>query len=243
MKIQKGLSAYTLQLIAVVAMFIDHLAHIVVNMDFAGSMNVVVAMNCIGRITMPIMCFFIAEGYHKTSNLPRYMLRLVVLAVIAQIPYYLFGLDSIPQSFWGFVKGNILHMNVAVTLLMGLIALSVVKNDKFNLFTKVAVAIAAISLTRFSDWRYYGVMWILMFGIFHGDFVKQAVFFTIVTALRCWHYSGDLYQIMMNSCVILAILLLYFYNGEKGKKPKYGFYVFYPVHLLILGIIRILIIT
>ena len=69
MKNRIGLSAYSLQLVAIVAMFVDHFAHIVGCMNFSGSVYVAVAMNYIGRITMPIMCFFIAEGYHKTSNL------------------------------------------------------------------------------------------------------------------------------------------------------------------------------
>ena len=240
MKDIKKLSAYTLQIIAVVAMFIDHTAHIIVNMSFPGSVHTAVVMNCIGRITMPIMCFFVAEGYHKTSNLQKYMLRLLTFTIISQIPYYLFGISSMPQDFWAFVKGNIHRMNVGVTLLMGLVALTAVKSEKLNVITKIAVAAAATYLTRFRDWRYYGVLWILVFGLFRDDFAKQTVFFILIAAIRCWRYYSSPLGLIINSCVILALPLLFLYSGEKGKKPKYGFYIFYPAHLLVYGIIIML---
>ena len=134
-------------------------------------------------------------------------------------------------------------MNVGVTLFMGLVALSVAKSDKYNVVIKIATVAAATYLTRFSDWRYYGVLWILVFGLFHDSFAKQAIFFAIVALTRAWGYSGSLYNITMNCAVLLALPLLYFYSGEKGKKPRYGFYIFYPAHLLVLGIIKLLITT
>lgn len=240
-----GLNAYMLQLIAIIAMFLDHLAHIVINLDIPHALAISTVMNCIGRLTMPIMCYFVAEGYHKTSNLPKYMLRLFVLAIISQIPFYVFGLkNSLPQSFFVFVKGNLLHLNVAVTLFMGLLALACVKSKKFGYIVKIATVIATVYITRFSDWRYFGVIWILIFGLFYGDFKKQAIFFAISVLVRCyWFYISNPFALLVQMSSIFALVLLFFYNGEKGKKPKYGFYIFYPVHLLILGIVKFLIIT
>ena len=80
----KKLTAYDLKIIAIFAMILDHLAHIVVCLPIDPSLRTVLAliMNSIGRITMPIMCFFIAEGYHYTKDIRKYLLRLLVFAII-----------------------------------------------------------------------------------------------------------------------------------------------------------------
>lgn len=242
--IKRGLNAYQLQLIAIFAMLIDHLAHIVINLNFAQSAAVATVMNCIGRLTMPIMCYFVAEGYHKTSNLKNYFIRLFAFAIIAQLPFYIFELSAVPSSLWDLIKANLRHVNVIFTLLMGLGALTAIKSEKFNPVVRIAAAAAALYLTRFSDWRYYGVLWVVIFGLFRGDFKKQAIFFALSALLRCaMNFTSSPLNFGLQMCVIFALPLLYLYNGEKGNKPKYGFYVFYPLHLLILGIIRLIIIT
>ncbi len=236
---KKGLNAYQVKIIAMVAMFLDHFAHIVVLLPLVQNATIATIMNIIGRITMPIMCFFIAQGYHHTSNLKKYFLRLFVFAIISQVPYYLFGVENIHTNFWDFIKYNICNLNAIYTLFMGLLALTVVKSNINIIFKTTGVLLIAL-LTYNSDWNIYGVIWVLIFGMFHGDFSKQAVGFSVVALIRCYaNYSYNYFILALQLCTLLAIPVLYLYNGEQGRKSKYGFYIFYPLHLLILGLVRL----
>ena len=88
----KGLSAFQLKVIAIVAMLIDHIAWAFVPLDtFLGQ-----AMHFVGRTTAPTMCFFIAQGYKHTRSLPATW-RLAVFALISQIPFSYYNLA--PQDF------------------------------------------------------------------------------------------------------------------------------------------------
>ena len=241
----KKLTAYDLKVIAIFAMLLDHLAHIVVCLPIEPTLMTVttVIMNSIGRITMPIMCFFIAEGYHHTRDIRKYLVRLFVFAIISQIPYYIFGMDAIPQSFRSFVGANVYGLNVIYTLFMGLAALTIVKSDKLHFVLKVIGAGCALYITKYSDWRYFGVLWILIFGLFHGNLKAQMMAFALTAILRCYlNFTSSALSFFLQLCTVLAVPLLCMYNGQLGKKSKYGFYIFYPLHLLILGIIRLIII-
>ena len=241
----KKLTAYDLKIIAIIAMLIDHLAHIVVYLPVEPSLRTVIAviMNSIGRITMPIMCFFIAEGYNNTRDIRKYLTRLFVFAIISQIPYYIFGIDAMPQTFRSFVGANVYGLNVIYTLFMGLAALTIVKSDRLNFVFKVIGAGCAIYLTKHSDWRYFGVLWVLIFGLFRGNLKVQMIAFALTAILRCYlNFTSSAMSFFLQLCTVLAVPLLCMYNGQLGKKSKYGFYIFYPLHLLILGIIKLIII-
>ncbi len=242
---KKGLNTYQTKLIAMVAMFLDHFVHIVILMPISqnAALLTVTVMNVIGRITMPIMCFFIAQGYHHTKNLKKYFIRLFVFAIISQVPYYLLDVQNIHTNLWDFIKYNVFHLNAIYTLFMGLLALTIAKSN-INIILKVVGVVVAVYATYYSDWRLYGVIWVLIFGVFHDSFNKQMVAFSVVAILRCYLYhTGSMYSFAIQLCTLLAIPILYMYNGERGRNSKYGFYIFYPLHLLILGIIRMFMIS
>ena len=139
---EKGLTAYQLKIIAIIAMVINHFAHIVVLLPIdRGVMNAMLTpMNIIGKLTIPIMCFFVAEGYYHTRNLQIYLLRMFVFAAISQIPFYLFEHD-LPSSLSMFI-GDFAHFNVIFTLLMGLLALTVWKSEKLHIALKIPLIAA-----------------------------------------------------------------------------------------------------
>ena len=244
----RGLTAYQLKIIAIIAMAINHLAHIVVLLPIdRGVMNVMLTpMNMIGKLTIPIMCFFVAEGYYHTSNLKKYLLRMFIFAAISQVPFYLFEYN-LPADFAEFIR-NFMHFNVIFTLAMGLLALTVWKSEKLHTVLKIPLVAAIAFLTKNSDWRIFAVLWILAFGTFRGDFKKQAAAFIILTAIRVLVYYVypsmpliNLKSIISQSCTVPALVLLYFYNGQLGRKTKYGFYIFYPAHLAVLAVVKFII--
>lgn len=241
----KRLSAYQLKLIAVAAMLIDHLSHICVYLPgesfFIKLISVLIT--CIGRFTMPIMCFFIAEGYYHTKNLKKYFLRLFIFGIISQIPYYLFRIDALPSGLFPFIKENLLHVNVMATLFLGLCALTLAKAEKVNIILKVIGIFLIAWISQFSDWRYFGVIWVLCFGLFRGNFFNQAISFFFAAFVRCFMFAGNsAVNFAVQLFTLLPLYFIYRYSGEEGKKSGYLFYILYPLHLLILALIKFLII-
>nr|WP_319489746.1 TraX family protein [uncultured Caproiciproducens sp.] len=182
------LSSNTLKLIAIAAMLIDHIAWAFVpTLSPLGQV-----MHIIGRTTAPIMCYFIAEGYYHTRSVKKYALRLFVFAVISYLPFVLFETHGLPtvQTF--------LTLNVIYTLFLGLLALWAW--DKMeNAVLRVLVVIGLCILAMPGDWMYYDVLWVLLFGIYHGDFKKQMCSFTVIALIMA--ATSSLPYLMMNLAV------------------------------------------
>ena len=117
----RKLNSNHLKTIAIIAMTIDHIADLL----FPGMPNNILSniFHIIGRITAPIMFFFICEGFHYTKNLKKYIFRLSVFSIISHFAYcFAFGINFIPFS-----TGNIFNQtSIMWTLLWSVVALYVV---------------------------------------------------------------------------------------------------------------------
>lgn len=234
---KKGLNAAQLKIIAIIAMVIDHSVSLI-DCTTMGLWYIVIAMQTVGRLTMPIMCFFVAEGFYHTRDVKKYLVRMAIFAVISQLPFYLTHINEPPAGIIDFIKGNLYHINVIGTLFMGLLALTVAKSDKINIVLKAVICIVCVMLTKSSDWRFYGVVWVLVFGLLRGNFRNQALAFAVTALARALTMDSLVIQLVQFS-VVLALPLLAMYNGEKGKQSKYGLYIFYPAHLLVIWVISL----
>ena len=122
------------------------------------------------------MCYFIAEGYYHTRSVKKYALRLLVFAVIAYLPFVLFETKKLPTA------QTVLTFNVIYTLLLGLLALwawDKMQNQVMKTLTVIGLCILAV----FGDWAFFGVLYVLAFGINRGDFKKQIKWFSIISAI------------------------------------------------------------
>ena len=131
---QKGLSANLLKLIAIAAMTVDHIAWTF----FSTSTVSAQLMHTVGRLTLPIMCFFIAEGYHRTRSLSKYILRMAVFAVISNAAYSFYSYNTLPITV---SDGGIVfqpYQSIMTNLLFGLISLSCFKSEKISKIAAVA---------------------------------------------------------------------------------------------------------
>ena len=240
---KKGLSKGALQIIAVIAMLIDHCAIFFQNTVYY------YIMKFVGKIAIVIMAYFVAEGYYKTENVGRYILRLGIFAAISQIPYYLYIYGGVvPDSFRYLVKLMFYNRNVIFTLFVSLCLLTVLKSS-YSIILKILAFAAAAYLVRCSDWGYTALLWIIGFGVFHGSVKRQNIWLCFVLALSLCRYLPAAIQSVIDVkaltygalyCItklgaLMAIPLLMAYNGEKGSVPKWSLYVFYPLHLLILS--------
>ena len=236
---EKGrLAGNAIKWIAIACMLTDHIAWgFVPFVTPAGQI-----MHVVGRITAPTMCFFIAEGYHYTHSVKKYALRLFLFALISQFPFTLF--ESHTFAFACFNGSE--SFSVIYTLLLSLLAVwawDTIKDPVLRFLAVLGLCLLALP----GDWMFMDVVFSIVFFNFRGDFKKQALWFSAFAAgmvfFDCFAavQSGySFYNQLFQAGVFLCLPLLALYNGKKGggRYSKWTFYIFYPLHLLILGLIR-----
>ncbi len=235
-----GLTSDILKILAVIFMVLDHLwATIVSGNDW---------MTYLGRLTFPIFAFQIAEGYIHTSNVKKYILRLLIFAAVSEIPFNLFYGGS-----WFYPY----HQNVIFTLLLGLLAIVLIdkarKDKTAKTITKSVLLLIPVSLGAFigfPDYGFWGYLTVIMFYLFR-DFpfawVLQLISMILLHLVLpegqqiIVELFGKTYEIALQGFAVFSLIPIWLYGGKKGKGGKvlqYGFYAFYPVHMIILYLIR-----
>lgn len=169
----KKLNGNQLKLIAIIAMTVDHLTWTL----WPGYSREwwVLALHIIGRLTAPIMWFFIAEGYHYTHNVKKYAARLFTLALISHFAYnFCFGISFIP-----FRETVFNQTGVVWSLAWGLVLLSVNDSEKLKTWQKTAIIILGCIITFPSDWSCIATMAVLYIGSYRGNFKKQMMWMMV----------------------------------------------------------------
>ena len=215
--------------IVITAMLIDHIAW-----GFVPTLsNLGMAMHFIGRLTGPTMAFFLAEGYLHTHNVKRYALRLGIFAAISWLPFTLFEIGRWPAMYF----------SVIYTLFLGLLAVWVWDKARIHKFVKITVVIVIFILSSFGDWAYMDVALPLILIKYRDDERLKWRGYIIMCLLWVANAftSGWKYGIMQSGIIMVPIMLILLYNGESGSRHpfhKWFFYVFYPLHLMVLAYIK-----
>lgn len=240
---KKILNGNGLKMIAIFAMTIDHLTW-----TFFPGYNTtwwVLVLHAIGRITAPIMWFFIAEGYHYTHNKKKYAIRLLLFALVSHFAYnFCFGISMIP-----FANGSVFNQTgVMWALFLGLLALILfdVPATKIPQWLKTLLFVGICILAFPADWSCIAVMAICYLSIHRGNFMRQMIGMMVCVAFYTIIYCIfiDVTYGLLQLTVAISIPFLAMYNGERGswKGMKWLFYLYYPIHLLICGLIRVFLI-
>ena len=243
-----GLTGSNLKWIAIITMLIDHIGAALLEIGLlpkvadavlaGNSFDYVMAdyhfwyrfddvLRAIGRLSFPIFCFLLVEGFLHTKDVKKYALRLGLFALISEIPFDLAFNERILE---------ISYQNVFFTLFIGLLVLIGLKYFEETLplhlsWLRFIVAITGILFAVFlrTDYDAFGIILIVLLYEFRN-----------YKLLRC--IAGAILMLFNNTTGCLAFLLIWFYNGERGKQlPKYFFYAFYPAHLMLLWLVRMLI--
>ena len=228
--LKKRLTGHWLKLLALDTMVIDHVAA-----GFIPYRNPWwYPMRAIGRLAFPIYAFLIAEGAERSRNVWRYLLRLLIFAFLSEIPY-----DMFFHRTW-LEFGN---QNILFTLSTGLLGIIIYKKARekgentpwplLGLAGAIVCGAAAHYLNFDYGWK--GIA--LIFAMYHWRTVfKDSLYYPFLLALLMalmWQ------QPRIQLFALLAIIPLSFYNGERGSSVnKYLFYIFYPLHILILLHVR-----
>ena len=215
------MDAFQLRVLAIVAMVVDH-----VGLFLLGN---TVGFRLVGRLAFPLFAFLVANGFQHTHDVRRYGIRLFLFALISQWPYVWLQ-QSVFPDFAG--------LNIFFTLFTGLVGLAAWKKWRVASLPLVGVLAAGAQLLKM-DYGWVGVMTIWLFGVFYNRllvaFGGMALSFGSTTL---GYLLGLNPQIDIQIAGVAAIPFIRLYNGKPGYRGlKHWFYWFYPVHLLILGIV------
>lgn len=237
-------TSFSLHILAMAFMLCDHLwGTIVPGNDW---------LTCIGRLTFPIFAFLLVEGYFHTRNLKKYALRLLIFALISEIP---FNLAMGSRIFYP------IHQNVLWSFLisLGLIHWNEKARKSGRLGKRILVGTLSVilgflvGLLTFVDFYHAGILMVLTFYFIRGKkwwhFAGQllCLWYINMEILGGYGYElvigGHTFFLMRQGFALLALIPIWLYRGRQGHHSKafrYFCYGFYPAHLLILGLLKFL---
>lgn len=212
----KQINTFTLKMIAIITMVIDHVGHI-----FFPEMTL---LRIIGRLSFPIFAYVLTEGFIHTKDVKKYMLRLGIFAILSEIPYDLAIMGSVLEFT---------HQNIFFTLFLGMLMMWLVSKTK-NIILQYGIVAALILLCQLlnTDYSNIGVLMIFIFYVFRERKIEKL----LIVGLIFIALTGGI-----QLYAILALPLIALHNGEQGPKMKAFFYLFYPAHLLILYLIHLIV--
>lgn len=227
-----------LKLIAIIAMTIDHATDLLY--PCFPSEPIPLALHFIGRLTAPIMWFFVCEGYHYTKDVRKYMLRLGIFAFISHFAYcFGFGISLNP------LEGGIFNRtSVMYPLFIAVVVLYIEDHsERMKKWQKTALQTILILSAFSADWSCIAVLAILGMYRERGNLEKQMLKMSgwvFVYGIVSWFFVSKTYAVELVG-VLMVYPVLKLYNGERGKAKwmKWFFYAYYPAHLIIIGIIRL----
>ena len=219
-----------LKIIAIISMVIDHVGDVF----FPGA----IWMRAVGRLAMPLFAFCVAEGYHYTKSKKKYLRRLGAFALISEIPFDLAFSRKIDFS----------HQNIMLSFLIAVAALMLYDavQDGFGPFSgmkqrvrKVAgiatvLVMSVMSLLLKCDYTIFAVISVFLFYVLRErpypiPQVGGVAFLAVTRTMGYYAYTG------------LSLIPLLLYNSKRGRGLKWLFYVFYPTHLLLIYLIKLIV--
>lgn len=222
------LNGAKLKYIAFLSMLIDHVNNGVVTPLLDGKgvlLHISNIFSILGRIAFPIFIFFIVEGFFKTRNRKKYLFNLVLFGIISEVPFDLFTSKVFYNPNWN---------NMMFTLALCLVTIWIIDEVKdrinnrylwYGLSLVIVMAFGLLAMQLSLDYDYHAIILAYVFYIFYDRPVLGATIGYVSIIKELYSFLGFAMTIT--------------YNGKRGKQNKWINYFFYPVHLLILGIIRI----
>ena len=183
-----------------------------------------------GNFTIVIMSYFIVQGLKYTHSVRRYAIRMLVWAVISQLPYYLLRHDS--------------GLNVLVTLLGSLIAVHLLNKKGWGYYVIAFVVFLSISL--FTDWAFLPLVFTMIFyeADKHNKRWLPIVILPFVMIVTRWLISSDSIARHISEAVAFTIATAMIYllrdsteRRARGVIPGFVFYAYYPIHLFIVWVL------
>ncbi len=238
-----GLSAFGLHILAMVLMLGDHLwATLIPGAQW---------LTWLGRLAFPIFAFCTVEGYFHTRNFKKYMYRLLLFALLSEIPFNL-----MVSASWIFP----FQQNVLWTFLIALLCIRGLEKLRARWSPWLAAPTGALlamtcalaAMLTMTDYTGYGVLTVLVFYLFRGNTpARRAGQLLGMAAIHAWLMGGLTVPVALfgwefalpqQAMAVLALIPIWCYRGRQGPHSRaiqYAMYAFYPVHMLILGLLSL----
>jgi hypothetical protein len=258
----KHMTTFQIKLIAIICMVIDH-----IGLFFFPQ---ILLFRIVGRLAFPLFAWLIANGAYYSKNTKQYLVRLLLFALVAQMPFIVIN-RLIDPSFWA--------LNVLFTLFLGLATIVLIQKSK-NIFVSLLIVIVSTLIASILNIEYgaMGVLAIIVFYLSFKNFKKIIIlqiciftFFSIMPIVFLIALAKGINPIVpaislplcppigINVCLkmsivfphnfiaqslieplgLFSLIFVAFYSNQEGKKMKYFFYWFYPIHLSILYFIKL----
>jgi len=225
------MSAFQIKLLALITMVIDHVG-VFLFPDIQ-------LLRMIGRISFPLFAWLIANGAMHTKNINNYLKRLLMFAIISQIPFIL-AMRLVEPNFW--------ELNILFTLAIGLMAILLFQKID-NLYLKILNIVLLFIITYYLkvDYGVMGVASVLAFYVFKNEMhiiISQTViFFSELMIVWLLMLPAGMWEIVTSNhyyqpLAIMSLIFIFLYNKKEGAKMKYFFYVFYPMQFVVFYLIK-----
>ena len=225
---RQGLSGTALKLAACITMLIDHIVASCIEAAYAAAAEIPEAvaqldtvLRLIGRLAFPIFCFLLVEGFLHTHDVKKYIGRLFLFGLLSEVP---FDMAFFKTPFhWG-------NQNVYWTLALGVLAMAMLQKSEDAdgnaawMGRLAALGCAVVAQLAGTDYGAIGVALIVALYLTRSDRKYQCIIGAVM--------------MLFELTAPLAFLLIWHYNGQRGRCApwqKWAFYGFYPVHLTILA--------
>ena len=237
------LSSTFLHLLAMAVMLLDH--------AYAIGLSNAQWMTCVGRLAFPIFSFMLVEGYFHTRSVRRYAGRLLLAAVVSEIPF-----NFLAGGGWLYP----FHQNVMWTLLLslGAIHLNELARRQGNILLRILAAVSTIAggfiigTLLMVDYYGVGILMVLLFYFLRGGgWLRKLGQLAGMYYLNCVMLGGSLLQLSIlgmqftfprQGLAMLALIPIWLYRGRQGFRSRWlqwTYYAFYPLHILLLAAVAI----
>ncbi len=219
------MSSFVLKIIGIISMLCDHIGFAFYNHSF---------LRVIGRVAFPIFAFQAVIGYEHTKDVKKHLIKMIIFAFISQIPFSLLYI-TLKQP---------LTLNVMFTIILGLFSIILFNkiNNRIICFIVLLLIGCLGSIIRV-DYGIFGIVTIFLFYYFKNNKIKMFFYFSITFLIRyLLHiiFIDPIYYLLILLGTLTAFIPISLYNKKEGIKTKYLFYLFYPLHLLIIYLICII---
>ena len=230
-----GFSSFQLHLFAMLFMLIDHVGYCFFPYCYV--------LRYIGRLSFPFFCFLLVNGFFYTKNKCKYFLRLLLFTVLSEIPFDL----AFSNVFIELDTQNVL-LTFLISFLM-LLFLEKAKKKYFMFYPLIIFIFTAIAFILKTDYKGFGVLIVLIFYLTHNldkkyRFIIQFIGLFIINFIlfKGFCVSFGCFLLYSQPFALFSLFFIWGYNGNKGYSNgfiKYFNYIFYPIHLILLYLLRI----
>lgn len=218
------MTSFGLKLLAMISMIFDHIGHMFFPND--------ILYRVIGRLAYPLFAFQLSVGYSHTKHKEKHILKMILFAIISQLPF-MFFIGTVEPEHGHF-------LNIGFTFSLALLCMYIIENIQDYFYKGFALStVLLLSCFLPIDYGIWGVLLCVCFYIFRNHKYLNILVSWVLMLFKIF-ISGNIAY----STMLYALFPIFMYNDKKGldnKFSKYLFYVFYPAHMILFTIIKLLI--